>query len=214
MNHRISVLALTVSSLFTQAAAVAAEAVAEEGKTYRTLPATERTETGSRIEVVEAFSYGCIHCFNFEPAFRDWKQRAPADVQVVLLPATFQPLFALFARGYYAARALGVAEKTHQKVFDAVWTDGFPVQNEQQLANLYAKLGVKREDFVAAVQSSAVAKAVQAATAKAARLNLEGTPSLYVDGKYQVLLTGATGYEDIISRLDAVVAKARAVRKR
>jgi thiol:disulfide interchange protein DsbA len=186
------------------------EPVAEEGKTYLTLPVPVPTETGNKTEVLEAFSYGCIHCFNFEPAMRAWKQGAPADVQVVLLPATFQPLFALFARGFYAARSLGVMEKTHEAVFDTVWTGGFQVQNEEQLADLYAKLGVKREDFVAALHSPAVNTAVQAATDKATRLKLEGTPSLYVDGKYQVLLTGASSYDDIIRRLDSLVAKARA----
>lgn len=211
MTQRIFALALAALAMMAQASA--AEPVAKEGETYQTLPVPQPTETGSRIEVLEAFSYGCVHCFNFEPALRDWKQRAPADVQVVLLPATFQPLFKLFAGGFYAARALGVADKTHQEVFDTVWTGGFQVQNEEQLADLYAKLGVKREDFVAALHSSTVATAVQAATGKAARLKLEGTPSLYVDGKYQVLLAGATSFEDIISRLDAVVAMARAERK-
>lgn len=210
MKHRSGIWALAISAVVTQAAFAAAGAAAEEGKTYRALPAKEATESGGKVEVLEAFSYGCIHCFNFEPALRDWKQRSGADVQVVLLPATFQPLFALFARGFYAAKSLGMAEKTHEAVFDTVWKDNFQVQNEEQLADLYAKLGVKREEFVAALHAPAVDAAVQAATAKARRLSLEGTPSLYVDGKYQVLLTGATSYDDIIARLDGVVAKARA----
>lgn len=208
MTQRMFALALAALAMMAQAPA--AEPVAKEGETYKTLPVPQPTETGNRIEVLEAFSYGCVHCFNFEPALRDWKQRAPADVQVVLLPATFQPLFKLFAGGFYAARALGVAEKTHEAVFDTVWTQGFQVQNEEQLVELYVKLGVKRQDFVAALHSPAVTSAVQAATDKATRLKVEGTPSLYVDGKYQVLLTGASSYDDIIGRLDTLVAKVRA----
>ncbi len=214
MTHRIGMLALCALAMFAQLPARAEEPVAEEGKTYRTLPEPLPTETGSQIEVLEAFSYGCIHCFNFEPAMRAWKEHAPADVQVVLLPATFQPLFALFARGFYAARSLGVMEKTHEAVFDTLWTVGLPVQNEEQLADLYAKLGVKRDDFIAALHSPAVAAAVQAATEQATRLKLEGTPSLYVDGRYQVLLTGARSFDDIISRLDTLVAKVRDERRR
>lgn len=210
MNQRITMLAVTTLAIFAQPAARAAELVAKEGETYQSLPAPQPTETGRKIEVLEAFSYGCIHCFNFEPAMRAWKQQAPADIQVVLLPATFNTNFALFARGFYAARALGLADSTHEQVFDAVWKDNVPVQNEAQLADLYARLGAKREDFVSALHSPAVNTAVQGATDKASRLKLDGTPSLYVDGKYQVLLAGATSYDDIIARLDSLVAKARA----
>jgi thiol:disulfide interchange protein DsbA len=86
-------------------------------------------------------------------------------------------------------------------------------KDAEQLTNLYVRLGADRGKFTEALASIGVQAAISAAGAKAERLKLEGTPTLYVDGRYQVLTTGATSYDDIMQRLDAVIAKARADRK-
>lgn len=194
-------------------ASAAAPVALVEGQNYRTLASAVTPDNPGKIEVLEAFSYGCVHCYEFEPAMRAWKAHLPADVQVEFLPATFNSLFALYARGYYAARALGIADSTHEKVFDEIWKNGLQARDDDTLANLYARAGADRAKFADALKSMGVQTAVNAAGAKAERLKLEGTPTLYVDGKYQVLTNGATSYDDIMQRLDAVIAKARAEHK-
>ena len=205
------VLGATV--LWLGGAALAAPLQLVEGLHYRTLAKPVPTDTGSRIEVLEAFSYGCVHCFNFEPALRAWKARLPADVQVSYLPATFNPNFALYARGYYAAKALGIADATHEKVFEAIWKSGMAAEDPAQLVNLYVRLGADRGKFTAALTSLGVQAAVSAAGIKAERMQLEGTPTLYVDGKYQILGEGVESYDDVFQRADALIAKARAEHK-
>jgi thiol:disulfide interchange protein DsbA len=129
------------------------------------------------------------------------------------LPASFNPIFELFARGYFAAKALGIADSTHEKVFDTVWGAGIQPKDDEQLISLYVRLGADRAKFSEALASMGVQAALSAAGVKAERLKLEGTPTLYVDGKYQVLTNGVTSYGEIMQRLDAVIAKARAERK-
>lgn len=195
------------------AASAAAPVTLVEGQNFRTLSPSVTPDNPNKIEVLEVFSYACVHCFEFEPAMRSWKARMPADVQLEFMPATFNSLFELFARGYYAAKAMGVAESTHEKVFDVIWRTGLQANNDETLANLYSRVGVDKAKFLDALHSMGVQTATSSATAKAQRLKLEGTPTLYVDGKYQVLTNGATSYDDILQRLDAVVAKARAEHK-
>lgn len=206
-------LLLGACALLAGSAAMAASVTLVEGQNFRTLAQPVTTDSGGKIEVLEAFSYGCVHCFDFEPALRAWKARLPADVQISYLPATFNPNFELYARGYYAAKALGMADSTHEKVFDSVWKTGLAVQDAAQLTSLYVRLGADRGKFNEALASMGVQAAISAAGVKAERLQLEGTPTLYVDGKYQVLTNGATSYDDIMQRLDALVAKARAERR-
>ena len=207
---RLRNLWLGACALLAGGAALAAPLQLVEGVHYKTLANPVTTDTGGKIEVLEAFSYGCVHCFNFEPALRAWKAHLPADVQMTYLPATFNSNFELYARGFYAAKALGIAESTHEKVFDTVWKSGMAVQDTGQLINLYVRLGADRAKFTDALASLGVQAAISAAGVKAERLKLEGTPTLYVDGKYQVLPDGGSSYDDIFLRVDALIAKARA----
>ncbi len=211
-RHLIRTALTVLAATFPAGVAVAAPLQLTEGQNFAQLATPEPTATGKKIEVLEVFSYGCIHCFEFEPAMREWQKRTPADVQLSLMPATFNTTFAMFARGYYAAEALGVAKKLHEAVFDAVWVKKLPVPDMDALANLYAGLGVDRDKFMAATKSPEVEAALRSAGRKSERMKVGGTPALYVDGKYQVLLTGVTSYNDIIQRLDALIFKVRAER--
>lgn len=183
-----------------------------EGTNFRTLAAPEPVTTGARIEVLEVFSYGCVHCFDFETPLREWRMRAPKDVAMAYLPATFNANFEMYARGYYAAEALGVAAKTHEPVFDAIWQGGLVPKDLDGLASLYQRLGVDRQQFLEAAKSPAVEAKLRDASARSERMKVEGTPTVYVDGKYQLLTTGAKSYEEVMARLDALIAKARAAR--
>ncbi len=42
-----------------------------EGEHYTLLEKPRRIR-GEKIEVMEFFSYGCIHCYNFDPDLTDW----------------------------------------------------------------------------------------------------------------------------------------------
>jgi protein dithiol oxidoreductase (disulfide-forming) len=191
----------------------AAPLLLAEGQNYAQLVTPEPTATGKKIEVLEVFSYGCIHCFEFEPAMREWQKQLPKDVQLQLMPATFNVNFAMYARGYYAAEALGVAKKLHDQVWDAIWVKKLEVPDLNALANLYLRLGVDHDKFLLAAKSPEVEAALKNAGRKSERMKLGATPTLYVDGKYQVLLSGVTSYNDIIQRLDALILKVRAERR-
>lgn len=205
-------MALTVSLAMAAAPAPKPAVALVEDYNYHTLPRPEPVSTGTRIEVLEVFSYGCVHCFEYEPALRAWNKLLPKDVELVLMPATFNGNFALYARGYYAAQALGVAEQLHEQVFEAVWDKGRPANNLESLADLYASLGVDRAKFLEAARSMGVTARLDSTTQKSERLLLQGTPTFYVDGKYQVLTTAAQNYGDVFARIDALVARARAER--
>ena len=53
-------------------AAAFAEEAYTEGKHYELLPIPVDTADPDTCEVVEVFSYMCIHCYNFDPAVNAW----------------------------------------------------------------------------------------------------------------------------------------------
>jgi thiol:disulfide interchange protein DsbA len=156
--------------------------------------------------VLEAFSYGCSACSAAQPYVDRWKAKLPATTAFAYLPVTFRPDFALLARGYLAAQALGVAERTHQPMFDAM-RGGTPVTRIEDVADLYAKLGVDRAQFLAAASSFAVSTRLKRIEQSLPRYGIDSSPTFIVAGKYRLTARMAGSYERLFAVIDQLVAR-------
>lgn len=165
------------------------------------------TET-NKVEVVEVFNYFCVHCAHFQPLVDQWRKKLDTTkVQFVYLPATFNPPFTLLAKGYYTAASMGIAEKTHQGVFDAIHTRNMPTTNFDQVADVYASLGVSRDSFLKASESFIVATQTRRANDLITRYRVDSTPTLIVAGKYRVTMDSAGGPEKAFQVVDQLIAQ-------
>lgn len=178
--------------------------IIENGAPYEPAP--------GRIEVVEVFGYTCHHCANFEPAVQAWKAKLPKDVKFIPLAAPFGGQWTPFARAYYAANSLGIAERSHEAVFRALHDEGTLPRNptDGELASFYTQFGVQPARFVATVNSPAIEAALERATAFIQRAGVEGTPTMIVAGKYRVTAPQA----DMLRVVDQLVARERAAKSR
>jgi thiol:disulfide interchange protein DsbA len=164
-----------------------------------------------KIEVAEVFGYTCIHCAHLEPILATWKKTLPRDVQLTPIPAAFGGYWIPYARAFYAAQQLGVQERTHQAVFDALHKVGsLPIQNASadEIAGFYASQGVDRAAFLAALRGPGVDAQVAKASDWVAAAGVEGTPSIIVNGKYRVI--GGRNYSDMLKIADRLIARERA----
>ena len=84
-----------------------------ESEHYLVLEKPVPTRDSSKIEVVELFAYGCPHCYEFEPVIRKWGGQQASDVDFWYFPAVWNRAMELYARAFYAARELNVAEIIH-----------------------------------------------------------------------------------------------------
>ena len=101
-----------------------AEAAVQEGVHYERLPVPVDTADAGRVEVVEVFSYACIHCYTFEPYIEAWRAKLDDDVAFRRVPAVFSPQWGELARMFYAAEQLGVLEQVHGGIFEALHERG------------------------------------------------------------------------------------------
>lgn len=70
-----------------------------EGKQYVALPAPhERDSSVGKVEVVEVFSYGCIHCAHFAPLVEKLAQELPEGVAFKMVAAPFSAAWVPYAR--------------------------------------------------------------------------------------------------------------------
>ena len=119
-----------------------------DGKHYVTLQTPLLTRDSDKIEVKEFFWYGCIHCFHFEPLLRNWENSAPEDVYLVGSPAVWNNRMLIHAKAYYTAWVLGVLDKVHEPLFEALNSPERPaLDDEDELAEFFAAHGVDEAAF-------------------------------------------------------------------
>ncbi len=186
-----------------------------EGVEYLRLDQIQPVETGDKIEVREVFWYGCPHCYVLEPVLGKWLKTLPANARFVRMPgAQWHPTFEPHARAYYAFEALGLVDKLHQPLFDAIHARGQPLGDEASIATFVAGQGVKEADFRKAYNSFGVGVKVRNAKQYTERAGLRSVPMLVVDGRYITSATHAGTHEDALKVVDHLIKKIAAERRK
>ena len=205
MQHMIRKPLLVFSLLFLFAGTACA-ATYEEGKHYKRVD-QPRTVDGDKVEVLEFFWYGCPHCYSFEPYLNKWKQSKPDNVEFVRIPATFQPLWLLHARAYYALQMLGAIDSVHPKFFSEIHNNKNYLKTVDALTKFVEQYGVDRSEFVDAMNSFTVESKVRKAQKLVTDYDLRGVPSITVNGKYLVSASMAGGYDNMIKIMNYLIEK-------
>jgi thiol:disulfide interchange protein DsbA len=193
-------------------AADAATATPRPGIDFQVIaePVARFAPARAKIEVVEVFSYACIHCARFQPHVDAWLRKKPRDVQWEYVPAVFGGPFTTFAAAYYAADAAGVRERSHSAVFKAIF-DEKAIKNAEpgEIADFYARWGVDKAAFIASMDSPVVRERMAKARTFAMATGVQGTPSLVVNGKYLMSTTTDRGAPGLLHTLELVLARER-----
>ena len=143
--------------------------------------------SGDQVVVTEVFSYACPHCAEFQPYANELKNKLPKGVKFDLLPAVFNAMWEPYARAFYTAQSMGLVDKTHQALFDAIHRDHQPLRSIQDLANLfYANYGANPGEFLSTATSFVIEGEMAAGNQKVRDWQVDATPTLIVDGKYRV----------------------------
>jgi thiol:disulfide interchange protein DsbA len=194
------------------------------GTNYFPVEPAQPTSSGDKNEIVEVFSYACPACNAFQSTMQKVKAALPPNTDLVYLPASFRPDedWPTFQRAFYAAQALGLVDKSHDAIFDAVWKDDGtlrisdatthrPIKPMPTIENIgtffAAKFGVKAEDFVATANSFAVNAKMKRADAQLKAYGVDSTPTLIVNGKYRFTATSAGSLDKVIPLIKFLIAK-------
>jgi len=186
-----------------------AAAELREGVDYRAInpPQPTMTSEEGKIEVAEIFQYGCPGCFSIEPHIEQWKARKADYVNLVRLPASWNPLARVHAQAYYTAEALGKVDEMHQAFFNEVHVERNTLDNEAALADFFARFGVDEETFTKTFNSFSVHTKVQRADELIRRYRVGETPNFVVNGKYLTSGTMAGSYERWFDIIDSLAAQ-------
>jgi len=180
-------------------------------KTVQVMP----TDNKNKIEVMELFWYGCIHCYQMDPMLNEWAKKLPKDVYFKRVPAIPRPEWAAMARAFYAMEALGVSEKLHTAIFDAVHKEKTlnPSDEKAILEWVTLKSGLDRKKVEEAFNSFSMNATLNRAAQMFRAAGATGVPSLVIDGKYITSSTMAGGNNEALKITDDIIANIRKDKK-
>lgn len=188
---RLQTLTLFLSLVLAAAMpASASELMAKfvEGTHYQKIATPVPTEASAsgQVEVTEVFSYGCIHCYNFDPMIEAW-HKEQSNIAFRRMPAVFNQSWAVLAQAFYTAEALGVSERVHTPLFRAIHDKPINISDPELMGRLFnTEAGVSPEAFRSAFESFGVRGKVQQAQGQGRAFQLRAVPSIVVDGKYLI----------------------------
>jgi thiol:disulfide interchange protein DsbA len=156
----------------------------DPGIDYKEVTPPQPTDSPGKIEVIEFMWYACPHCFAFEPALTPWIQKLPADVAFKRVPAQFSPIWVQHAKLFYALDALGEENRLHKKAFDSIHVDHMRLEQEAEMIDWAGKNGIDKAKFTEALKSFAVAGKLRRALQMVSAYQIDGVPTMAINGKY------------------------------
>ena len=162
-----------------------------------------------KIEVVEFFWYGCPHCYRLEPYIEAWLKKLPPDVEFRRVPAVFNQRWAHDAAIYYTLEAMGLVEKLHRPLFDAIHNDSLRTDNEAAMTQWLQKRGVDSKKFMDTLKSFGVQSKTRRAVQQTVAFKIDGTPAMAVQGRYTVSADQGRTQQGMLQAVDGLVAMAR-----
>ena len=157
------------------------------------------TKSDGTMQLEEAFSYLCTHCYTFEPYVASWKQRKPENVKFRRIPVVFgRGSWELYARGYVTAEMMNVPAEAHTALMDRIWKEKAIIRNLDELATFYSQFGLDKEKFISTSRSFAVDGMLRKDQSLVRTYGIRGTPSVVLNGKYRIAGSAAVANYDVM----------------
>ena len=189
---------------------LAQNATPTEGEDYALIENADRIRIGDPINVYEFFSYGCVHCRNFDPELEEWLLTTDEDVAFSRKPAAFSRTWTLLGQGYLALEQADALEGNHAKLFSAVHDFGKTFRSGQEIADYLDSETLPAAEFMRAFNSPKVRRKLSQAETDSRRYNVQSVPTMIVAGKYAVDM--GNGMQRALEVVDYLIGQERTER--
>lgn len=169
------------------------------------------TDQPSKIEVMELFWYGCPHCYHMEHPLDAWVKKLPADVYFKRMPALPNASWAPMAKTFFAMQELGVFDKLHSQLFDAIHKSKSlsPTDEAAAIDWVTKQGGLDKIKVEKAFKSFAVNMQMNKAMQIFRASGATGVPALVIDGKYMTGSSMAGGNDAALQTADYIIQNVR-----
>ena len=175
-----------VTTTFYFGSGLSQNSVPQAGTDYEIIDGVELTQPARSLVVEEYFSYGCIHCKNFDPELEEWLTTLPDDVRFERKPTAFSRTWSILARAYYALEKAESLEGNHEQLFKGIHNGGRMFNSGQDIADYLDSQSLPAREFMRAFDSRGVSRQLNLAAEDTRRSGIRAVPTLVVAGKYRV----------------------------
>ena len=205
MRLGISIVAVAFLALSTS---LRANIIA--GHDYTVLDVPQLQENNGKIEVVEFFSWGCPHCYEFYPKLARWLATMPKGSSFKRIPVAIgHTEWDALAKAYYALQSTGDVDRLDSQIFEDIHKNHVWLNDEPSITAWVGKHGVDVAKFTAAYRSFGVNTSAGQAEQKAVDYRLTGVPTLAIAGKYTV----SGDQQKMLSTSDQLIAMERSTNR-
>ena len=153
------------------------------GKNYREI-AQQPVASPAKIEVIDFFFYGCPYCNELRPFLERWRANLPADIEFRRMPVIRHDSWEPLARTYFTLEALGAVERLHEEVYKGYHDEELHMSKPDVMADWASRHGIDRRKWLQVYGSDEISKKVEQARKSTADYDIQGTPSLVINGRY------------------------------
>ena len=208
MKKFLAVLLFTLSSVTMSAAFADAPKLGTE---FDAVAQPIPTENAAKSEVMEIFWYGCQHCYHMEEPLNAWVKKSTKDVYFKRVPGLPNASWAPMAKAFYAMDALGVGEKLHTALFEAIHKSKTlnPTDETATIVWVTQQSGLDKLKVEQAFKSFSTNTNLNRAAQIFRASGATGVPTLVIDGKYITSATQAGGIEQALKVADYIIGNVR-----
>jgi thiol:disulfide interchange protein DsbA len=103
---------------------------------------------------------------------------------------------------------MGIGDEAHAAMMDRIWKEKAVMRTMDELADFYSAFGVSAESFLATSKSFAVDARMRKDQRMAMSWEIQGTPSLVLNGKYRIEGNAAVpSYDVMLDVVDFLIKK-------
>lgn len=182
------------------------------GKDFDRTAQAIANENPNKIEVIELFWYGCGHCHNMEAPLNAWVKKLPSDVSFKRVPGLPNQSWAPMAKTYYALETLGLLEKLHTPLFEAIHKQKAlnPTDEKAAIDWVTKQSGLDKIKVEDAFNSFSTNANLKRAANIFRASGATGVPSLVINGQYITSSTMAGNNDLALKTADYIIINIRA----
>jgi|TARA_B100000902_G_scaffold310710_1_gene300393 thiol:disulfide interchange protein DsbA len=179
-----------------------------EGVDYETMtnePSSYVQKQNKKIQVVEAFWYGCPHCYIFDEYLSKWDKKNDEDLEFVNMPVVFNKPWLLHARVFYTFKEMDNYSELHKNFFYAFHEQQRKFNTMDSIMNFFESQNVDIEQAKKILLSEKVSKKVQEANYMLETYKIDSVPAIIINNKYKISGSMAKTYDRMIEISEYII---------
>ncbi len=179
-----------------------------EGVDYETMtnePSSYVQKQNKKIQVVEAFWYGCPHCYIFDEYLSKWEKKNDEDIDFVNMPVVFNKPWLLHARVFYTFKEMDNYSELHKNFFYAFHEQQRKFNTMDSIMNFFESQNVDIEQAKKILLSEKVSKKVQEANYMLETYKIDSVPAIIINNKYKISGSMAKTYDRMIEISEYII---------